>query len=216
MRNAITWVDETDITDRLLDPGEITSGMIQRMAGYLARKRGDRPLSSRADIDPTEIREFLPYVVLVDIQDDPLRVYYRLVGTRIAEFYGEFTGTWMHDRPISDAYRKVAERIYRASDRNQGAGLRHHRNAHAIRRDGLVRVGLFSAIERRNQRDRRAGDRIARPPRDRRCARSRQHVRPARLAFAWSFILLNCEWSRYLGGTKVNVRRLVRSSCLIL
>jgi hypothetical protein len=114
MRNAITWVDETDITDRLLDPGRITSGMIQRMAGYLARKRGDRPLSSRADIDPTEIREFLPYVVLVDIQDNPLRVYYRLVGTRIAEFYGEFTGTWMHDRPISDAYRKVAERIYRA------------------------------------------------------------------------------------------------------
>lgn len=114
MPNAITWVDETDITDRLLGPGEITSGMIQRMAGYLARKRGERPMSSRADIDPTEIREFLPYVVLADIQDDPLRVYYRLVGTRIAEFYGEFTGTWMHDRPISDAYRKVAERIYRA------------------------------------------------------------------------------------------------------
>ena len=97
MPNAITWVDETDITDRLLGPGEITSGMIQRMAGYLARKRGERPMSSRADIDPTEIREFLPYVVLADIQDDPLRVYYRLVGTRIAEFYGEFTGTWMHD-----------------------------------------------------------------------------------------------------------------------
>lgn len=113
MRNPITRVDETDITDRLLDPGEVSSGMIQRMAAYLARKRGDRALSSRADIDPTEIREFLPYVVLVDIQIDPLRVFYRLVGTRIAEFYGEFTGTWMHDRPISDAYRQIAENIYR-------------------------------------------------------------------------------------------------------
>jgi hypothetical protein len=48
-----------------------------------------------------------------DIESDPLRVYYRLVGTRIAEFYGEFTGTWMHDRPISDAYRQIAENIYR-------------------------------------------------------------------------------------------------------
>jgi len=113
MSNAITWVDETDITDRLLGESEITSGMIQRMAGYLKRKRGSRPLPSRADIDPTEIRDFLPYVVLVDIQPDPLRVYYRLVGTRIAEFYGEFTGTWMHDRPISDAYRQIAENIYR-------------------------------------------------------------------------------------------------------
>jgi len=113
MRNPITWVDETDITDRLLVPSEVSSGMIQRMAAYLARKRGDRALSSRADIDPTEIREFLPYMVLVDIQIDPLRVFYRLVGTRIAEFYGEFTGTWMHDRPISDSYRQIAENIYR-------------------------------------------------------------------------------------------------------
>jgi hypothetical protein len=113
MRNPVTWVDETDITDRLLDQSEITSATVQRMAGYLARKRDGRALPSRADVDPTEIREFLPYMVLVDIQDDPLRVYYRLVGTRIAEFYGEFTGTWMHDRPISDAYRQIAENIYR-------------------------------------------------------------------------------------------------------
>jgi len=113
MRNAITWVDETDITDRLIGQGEVTSAMIQRMAAYLVRKRGERAMASRADIDPTEIREFLPYVVLVDIENDPLRVYYRLVGTRIAEFYGEFTGTWMHDRPISDAYRQIAENIYR-------------------------------------------------------------------------------------------------------
>lgn len=113
MRNPVTWVDETDITDRLLDQSEITSAIVQRMAGYLARKRDGRALPSRADVDPTEIREFLPHMVLVDIQDDPLRVYYRLVGTRIAEFYGEFTGTWMHDRPISDAYRQIAENIYR-------------------------------------------------------------------------------------------------------
>jgi hypothetical protein len=113
MRNAITWIDETDITDRMIGHGEVTTVVIQRMAAYLARKRGDRPMAARADIDPTEIRDFLPYIVLVDIERDPLRVYYRLVGTRIAEFYGEFTGTWMHDRPISDAYRAIAENIYR-------------------------------------------------------------------------------------------------------
>lgn len=113
MRNAITWVDEADIADRLIGQGEVTAEVVRRMGGYLKRKCGERPMASRADIDPTEIREFLPYVVLVDIHDDPLRVYYRLVGTRIAEFYGEFTGTWMHDRPISGAYRQIAEKIYR-------------------------------------------------------------------------------------------------------
>src|SRR5262249_12634476 len=85
----------------------------KRMADYLARKRADRPMATRADFDPTEVRELLPYVVLVDIYDHPIRVFYRLVGTRIAEFYGEFTGTWMHERPISGAYRDTADRIYR-------------------------------------------------------------------------------------------------------
>ena len=32
MRNAITWVDETHITDRLIGQGEVTALMIQRMA----------------------------------------------------------------------------------------------------------------------------------------------------------------------------------------
>ncbi len=113
MRNAVTRVDEADIIDRLVNADDITSDMIRRMTTYLARKRGNRMIAAREDIDPVELREFLPYMVLVDIQSNPLRVFYRLVGTRIAEFYGEFTGTWMHERPISDAYRQIAEKIYR-------------------------------------------------------------------------------------------------------
>lgn len=113
MAGAITWVFESDITDRLVDPCEITSSTVQRMANYLTRKRGNRPMSIRGDFDPMEVREMLPYVVLVDIYNHPIRVFYRLVGTRIAEFYGEFTGTWMHERPISETYRDIANRVYR-------------------------------------------------------------------------------------------------------
>jgi hypothetical protein len=112
MRNAVTRVDEADIIDRLVEAGEIGSDMVRRMAEYLARKRGERDMASRNDIDPVEMREFLPYVVLVDIQQDPLRVFYRLVGTRIVEFYGEFTNTWMHERSLSPEYRAIAENIY--------------------------------------------------------------------------------------------------------
>jgi hypothetical protein len=147
MLNAITWVDESEITDRLIGQDEITSVMVQRMAEYLARKRGNPPIASRADIDPIEIAEFLPYVVLVDIERHPLRVYYRLVGTHTAEFYGEFTGTWMHERPISEEYRRIAENILSHADQDQGTGLRHHRDAHAQRRDDVVRMGLFPALE---------------------------------------------------------------------
>ena len=112
MKNTITRFDETDITDRMLQRSDITSNLILDMGNYLDSKRGTRLLASRADIDPCDLLSSLPYIVLVDIHTDPLRVFYRLVGTKIAEFYGEFTGTWMHERPISNAYRRIAENIY--------------------------------------------------------------------------------------------------------
>lgn len=112
MKSTITRVDETDISDRVLQRSDITSNLILDMGNYLDRKRGARQLPARADIDPCELVSSLPYMVLVDIQTNPLRVFYRLVGTKIAEFYGEFTGTWMHERPISNTYRRIAENIY--------------------------------------------------------------------------------------------------------
>lgn len=112
MRDALTRVDEAYITDRFVEADTVNSGIIHRMAAYLAQKRGERLIAAREDIDPAELRDILPHIVLVDIQTDPLSVYYRLVGTRIAEFYGEFSRSWMHNRPISDAYKRVAENIY--------------------------------------------------------------------------------------------------------
>jgi hypothetical protein len=112
MMSAITRVDESNVSDRMVQRSEITSTLIQGMGSYLDRKRGKSVLASRADIDPCELVSSLPYIVLVDIHTDPLRVFYRLVGTKIAEFHGEFTGTWMHQRQISNAYRRIAENIY--------------------------------------------------------------------------------------------------------
>lgn len=37
MRTAITWVDETDITDRLIAQSEVKAEMVLRMAEYLGR-----------------------------------------------------------------------------------------------------------------------------------------------------------------------------------
>lgn len=112
MKNAILRVSETDTSDRMLQRSDIASTLIRDMGNYLDRKRGTRPLAARADIDPSELVPALPYIVLSDIATNPLRVFYRLVGTKIVEFYGEFTGTWMHERPVNNAYRRIAENIY--------------------------------------------------------------------------------------------------------
>jgi hypothetical protein len=64
---------------------------------YLCRN-GAPPL--RADFDPAEIPRLLPYTVLSEIHRDPLRVRYRLVGTRICEVDGwDKTGHWLEDEP---------------------------------------------------------------------------------------------------------------------
>lgn len=48
-------------------------------------KRQGRRMPRREDFDPLEMREWLPGIVLVDVQHEPRRLTYRLVGTRSVE-----------------------------------------------------------------------------------------------------------------------------------
>lgn len=50
---------------------------------YWERLRAGRAMPSRADIDPVEIRHFLPFVMLIDVLRDPLDFRCRLVGSEI-------------------------------------------------------------------------------------------------------------------------------------
>src|SRR5262249_429256 len=46
-----------------------------------SKLRGRR-MPARSDFDPLEMKEWLPGIVLVDVEHNPLRLTYRLVGTR--------------------------------------------------------------------------------------------------------------------------------------
>ncbi len=54
---------------------------IRAMVDYWRLKAGDRRMPRRTDIDPTEIKAFLPRITLVDVVPDARRFVYRLVGT---------------------------------------------------------------------------------------------------------------------------------------
>jgi hypothetical protein len=75
---------------RILDDSFLDhcGGNVRRAYEYWNRKRGDRAMPSRADIDPGEMRQLLPGIVLVDVAYDPLRLTYRLVGTDEVEARG--------------------------------------------------------------------------------------------------------------------------------
>jgi hypothetical protein len=66
---------------------------VRAMHAYWLAKRGARAMPRRADIDPTEIRAFLPLMLLVDVTDDERRFVYRLAGTsEVAERGSDPTG----------------------------------------------------------------------------------------------------------------------------
>lgn len=72
------------------------SEKIRRLFEYWQRlKRNGRP-GSRTDFDPTEVPGLLSSLLLGDIEADPFRVYFRLVGTRVAAFSRlDFSGYYL-------------------------------------------------------------------------------------------------------------------------
>jgi hypothetical protein len=69
-------------------------------------KQGKR-VPARGDLDPVDIPRLLPYIYLTEIHRDPLRIRYRLVGTKVCEMAGrDLTGRWMHEETWLHDYEK--------------------------------------------------------------------------------------------------------------
>ena len=74
------------------DVSIVRSERIRRLNDYWqAKARGKVP--SRSDIDPVDVRELLPNLLMIDMLGDPVRFRFRLVGTRVVQYTGfDFTG----------------------------------------------------------------------------------------------------------------------------
>ena len=64
------------------------SNLIELGLDYWDCKRDGRRMPARRDIEPTEIMELLPYVVLIDVERNPVDFRYRLMGTAVAARFG--------------------------------------------------------------------------------------------------------------------------------
>lgn len=86
---------------------------------YWESKRGHRAMPSRADLDPIEMKAFLPHIVLTDVlhqsaPDWPLDFRYRLMGTAVdAHMSRRFTGLRLSElpqqRPGSQLWQNFSE-----------------------------------------------------------------------------------------------------------
>jgi hypothetical protein len=83
-------------------PSPARSSRVQRLGDYWQRKRGDRVMPARADIEPAQIKPLLPYLIIADVFADPVRVRYRLAGTAVCEAFGcNIAGSWLDELDVN-------------------------------------------------------------------------------------------------------------------
>ncbi|MBT3534584.1 MAG: PAS domain-containing protein [Rhodospirillaceae bacterium] len=59
----------------------LTDERLAELLAYWRKKRGGRFLPARGDIDPGELKPHLGRLHLIDVEYDPFRLRYRLIGT---------------------------------------------------------------------------------------------------------------------------------------
>ncbi|SMF38367.1 PAS domain-containing protein [Tistlia consotensis] len=92
-----------------------------RVFDYWRARRGGRRWPRRADIDPVDIPELLPEIILLDVVGDPPRFRKRLVGSAIVQKEGsDTTGRWL-DETVNPTIRDEVLRQHReATEQPEG------------------------------------------------------------------------------------------------
>ena len=98
-----------------LEFSQLDSPRIHRFHEYWRTKfSAGHAVPLRAGVDPTELRDLLPNIVIIEVERAPMRFRYRLVGTRVVDFNkldftGSYLGTigWDEEQQIVDACTDV-------------------------------------------------------------------------------------------------------------
>jgi hypothetical protein len=81
------------------DRRRMRSPYLRMLFDYWEGLRGDRVAPDASEIDPLQMPpSALPHVILIDLEQNPLRARYRLVGTHSTEAAGwDYTGKYVHE-----------------------------------------------------------------------------------------------------------------------
>lgn len=95
---------------------EIRHPTLQRFFAYWRAKAGTRPMPVRADLDPIDFRYALGYIVLVDVERNPLRFRFRLYGSGLVNYFGDgdYTGKYADELLPAD-YAPFVVKAYTAA-----------------------------------------------------------------------------------------------------
>ena len=86
---------------------------LRALLDYWHRARGARRMPARGDLRPADLPRLLPHLFLIDVEAEPLRLRYRLLGTALTEAVGrDSTGRYCDEIYPPPAMAEI-ERSYR-------------------------------------------------------------------------------------------------------
>ncbi len=89
----------------MIEPKEARLRALKR---YWDDKRGGRAMPARADLDPVDVPELLPYMLLVETAETLAAFRYRLIGTEVCRgFDRDRTGACFADLPRIESFDEV-------------------------------------------------------------------------------------------------------------
>lgn len=91
-------------------PDALADERLRRLYG-LWREAHDHDLKppTHAVVDPMDLRFIIGNILLMEVQAEPLRFRYRLVGTEIVDHLGvELTGLWLDQHPDAGRIDEIA------------------------------------------------------------------------------------------------------------
>lgn len=129
------------------NPDDVRSAMVRSMPQWWLARSGD-DIPDRDDLDPADFKALLPNILISDVEHDPFRIRYRLVGTREATGFN-IVGRYLDELLPTDPDKPWMDDCLSHASSGPRRELRHH----CKRRDLHVRVRPVPAVQRR-QRDR--------------------------------------------------------------
>lgn len=92
------------------NPTDLANPTLAFLRAYWDEKRAGRPMPSRGDIRVPDLREHLPWVMLVEVVDGMKDFRYRLVGTLVTQYFLE-DGT---GKTVKEAFASQGEPTVKA------------------------------------------------------------------------------------------------------
>lgn len=129
---------------------DMTSLLLKQGYDYWTAKRGQRLMPSRADIDPIEIPQLLPWLYLVDVLEEGGadlsgggRFKVRLVGTGITKVLGRDITALSFEEAYEDSYYDMMVGIYTELCRRKIPCVRMWQSPHPEQGEISFRSAIF-------------------------------------------------------------------------